>query len=95
MHVPKVQTWFAPQAMQVKPELPQACALLPVWQVPAASQQPLVHVDDEHAFVGGPPQAVTDRTTPDSRPMAKARIMSAQRSIFGRGWRVAGALSTR
>jgi hypothetical protein len=33
----------APHALQAAPPLPQALAMVPVWQVPLASQQPLVH----------------------------------------------------
>jgi hypothetical protein len=43
----------APQALHAAPPLPQAPAVVPVWQVPLASQQPLVQ-----GFVAEPgPQA--------------------------------------
>lgn len=91
MQVPKVHAWPMLHAMQVKPALPQACTLLPGWHAPVASQHPL-QLDDVQGFVVGPPQAAKARTRPDSTPKANARIMSAQRTIFGRRWRDAGAL---
>jgi hypothetical protein len=41
------------QSMQAWPRMPQAPVALPCWQRPAASQQPVLHVDELHPWGGG------------------------------------------
>lgn len=39
-HVPLLQVWFVPQALQAPPPVPQEEVSVPAWQSPEESQQP-------------------------------------------------------
>jgi len=75
--MPATQLWPPLQVAHVAPAVPHALAVVPCWQVPLESQQPLVQLDEEHlAF----PQAAditasADTTTSVANPFLNVMVV--------------------
>jgi hypothetical protein len=78
------QVWPLVQATQATASRPHASAVLPTWQTPSASQQPLQLLRVQRAGGGVlEPQAGTSRSDePASRPSTRARAAWVENGVF-------------